>query len=221
MQENSAVPTAVAEPPASLPSRRRMRRFLRSGAIAGAASALVFTIVHHLLISDIWFSLPIMATAGAMCGLCLAWTYGRLFAHPSLRSWVSYNLLFVGMFAFLGVASIAIYEPVTTVAVLLAANARPDELFGHATPLTATFTLVFAGFLCYRYGRTSLDYISILVTCVTLVLLLGLNVAVLGLVEIPLGSFYLIGELFALILVLNVVFAGGFWMLEQKVFVPK
>lgn len=43
-----------------------------------------------------------------------------------------------------------------------------------------------------------------------------MNVSTIGLVAIPRGSLYLIGEMFGLILVLNLVYAGTFVALERK-----
>lgn len=45
--------------------RKTGRSPVRSGAVAGALSVFVFTIIHDILISDIWFSLLPMAVAGA------------------------------------------------------------------------------------------------------------------------------------------------------------
>ena len=47
-------------------------------------------------------------------------------------------------------------------------------------------------------------------------LLLGLNVSIIGLVFVSSTSFYLIAELFGLTLVLNLVYAFAFIVLEQK-----
>jgi hypothetical protein len=41
-------------------------RFPSSGAAAGAFSAVVFMVVHDLLISDIWFSFIPMVVSGAL-----------------------------------------------------------------------------------------------------------------------------------------------------------
>ena len=65
---------------------------MRSGTLAGAISAFVFTVVHYVTISDIWFSLP---------------GYALLLRPPSLGSWSRYNLAYLVMFALLGVASVA------------------------------------------------------------------------------------------------------------------
>lgn len=52
---------------------------VRSGAAAGAVSAIVFALVHELLISDMWNTVPLMMAAGALCGMGIGWTYGLLF----------------------------------------------------------------------------------------------------------------------------------------------
>ena len=190
--------------------------YLRSGTIAGAISAFTFVIIHHLLISDIWFSLIPMMVAGAICGLCVAWTYGLLFETPSTGSWLRYNIIYLAMFALLGAASVIVYEPVATIAALVVADEPPGELFRQAMPMTVAFTLVTATLLSLLYGRRWTHYLAILLTCTILVLLLGLNVSVIGLVDIPSGSVYLVIELFALILALNLVYVAMFIALERK-----
>lgn len=192
------------------------RSHLWSGAVAGAASAFVFAVVHDLFISDIWFSAAFMMAAGAACGLCLAWSYALLFEAPTIGSWVRYNLLYVAMFVLLGGVSVLVYEPVTTMAAVLAASAPPDELFVQAMPLTLGFTVAMSLVMSLRYGRNGRHFAAVLVTCTLLVLLLGLNVSVIGLVYIPGGSAYLILELFGLILVLGLVYAVVFMALERK-----
>jgi hypothetical protein len=97
-------------------------RFTRSGAIAGAVSAFVFTIIHDLFISDIWPMLLPLLIAGMVCGLCIGWSYGLLFQVTSVGSWLGYNLLYVVMFGLLGLSSVVVYEPVTTLAAVVAAQ---------------------------------------------------------------------------------------------------
>jgi hypothetical protein len=48
------------------------------------------------------------------------------------------------------------------------------------------------------------------------VLFLGLNVSAIGLVDMPRNSTYLVAELFGLIVVIDMVFAATFLMLESK-----
>ena len=190
-------------------------RFAISGAIAGATSAFIFTVIHYILISDIWFSLAIMLVAGAVCGACLSWSYSLTVDAPSLRSWGAYNLIYDAMFVVLGVVSVLIFEPATTMAALIAVNGPPDELIRQAMPVTAVFTLMMAVCLSLIYGFKWSRFGVVLLTSIVLVLLLGLNVSVIGLVSIPRGSWYLVLEMFALILALNAMYAIVFVGLER------
>lgn len=196
--------------------KRRIGRGVISGALAGAASAFVFTYVHGVFISDIWFSLPLMLAAGGICGACVSWTYLLTARRLSIASWLRFNSVFVVMFVLLGVASLVLLEPITTVAEVLAAGKPPAVLFQKATPLTVAFTAGAILLLSLVYGRRWIDYLALALTCTILVALLGVNVALLGLVYIPSGAYYLVAELFLLILVLNAIFAAGFLALERK-----
>jgi hypothetical protein len=193
--------------------------YIRSGILAGTASALTFAIIHEIFISDIWFSLPVLVVAGALCGLCIGWTYGLLAGGTSISNWLWYNALYVGMFVLLGVVSVLLFEPVTTIPELMASNGPPDHLFSQAMPMTIVSTLVMAATISRLYGRNRVHYAAILLTSTVLVLLLGLNVSVIGLVFIPGSSVYLIVELFGLILALNLVYVVMFVALEWKNFV--
>jgi hypothetical protein len=193
-----------------------IRSYARSGAVAGAASAFAFTIIHYVFISDIWFSLPMMMVAGAVCGLCIGWTYVLLFKAPSTASWLQYNMIYVAMFVLLGALSVLVYEPVTTVAALVSANGPPDELIRQATPMTILFTLAAAALVSLLYAQRWTHLLAILLTCTVLVLLLGLNVSAIGLVHFPSGSVYLVLEMFGLILAINLVYVALFVALERK-----
>ena len=183
--------------------------FVRSGTIAGVVSALIFTIVHQIFISDIWFSVPVMLIAGALCGLSLGWSYGILVNVPTLKNWLAYNLVYVAMFGLLGAVSVAAFEPITTVAVLIEANELPNELIGKALPLIVVFTFAAAAVVTALFGRRS-AFSPVLLTSVALVLTLGLNVSIIGLVSLPSGSLFLVIELFGLVLALGAVFAMAF-----------
>ncbi|MGD8856555.1 MAG: hypothetical protein PVG33_09525 [Chloroflexota bacterium] len=191
-----------------------------SGAVAGVISALLFTVVHDIFISDIWSMLAIMLVAGALCGACLGWSYALLVRRPSFRSWLAYNLLYDGMFMLLGLVSLLLFEPVTSMAALIAVNGPPDALIGQAMPVTAIFTLVMAAAISLVYGFSWSRFGAALLTSTTLVLLLGLNVSVIGLVSIPRGSWYLVMEMFGLILLLNAVLVVVCAGLERKSLLP-
>lgn len=191
--------------------------FPRSGAAAGAGSALTFTVVHDLFISDIWAMLLPMLVAGAVCGACLGWSYRRLAVRPTVPGWLRYNGTFLVMFGLLGALSVAVFDPVTTMAEVVSANAPPDDLIAEAMPMTVAFTLVTATVVTLLHARRSRELGPVLLTTSVLVLLLGLNVSAIGLVEIPSGSAYLVAELFGLIVALDVVFALGVVALERRV----
>jgi MFS family permease len=189
---------------------------VRSGAIAGALAALAFAIIHDIFISDIWFSLIMMMGAGAICGLCIGWSYALLTEVPSTGSWWRYNMLYVALLILLGITSVLVFEPTTTMAALVAANAPPDKLIGQALPMTALFTLLAAVLISLLYRQSWRHFGVVLLTYTLLILLLGLNVSVIGLVSIPRGSLYLVVEFFGLILAINVVYAALFTALERK-----
>ena len=194
-------------------------RFLVSGAVAGAISAFAFAVVHDVLISDIWFSTVPMMIAGALCGASVGWTYALLFATASVRSWVGYNLVYLGVLALLGVASVVVFDPVTTVAAVIEANEPPTELFGRAMPMTVIFLVAMTCVLGFLFGRNWRHYLAILVTCTVLIALLGLNISALGLVYVPSGSVYLIAEFVGLVFVLDAIYALGVIVIERRTIV--
>ena len=189
-----------------------------SGIVAGAVSALSFALIHAIFISDIWFSLPILLAAGAICGFCLGWTYGLLFNAPSIHSWLTYNALYMGMFVLIGCISVLVFKPVTTLAAVMASDGPPTYLFKQELPVIIVSTITMTAIIGKLYARTWVHIGAILLTCTVLVMLLGLNVSAIGLISIPRSSLYLILELAGLILSINTVFAAVFVGLEWKVF---
>jgi hypothetical protein len=201
------------------PTPTNSSNYLRSGALAGAVSAFAFAVIHAIFISDIWFSLPLMLVAGALCGLCIGWSYGLVTPTTSLSSWWRYNLLFVAALALLGVVSVLVLEPVTTAAAVSEADEPAHELIRQALPLTLVFTLAAALVISLRSGhkgRTWAGFGAVLLTCAVVVVLLGLNVSIMGLVAFPRGSLYLIAEMFGLILAIVGIFAAAFTGFERS-----
>jgi hypothetical protein len=197
--------------------RRRDTVRARSGAVAGILSTVGFTAIHDLFISDIWNMLPIMAVAGALCGVCIAWSYGLVCEQPSITGWLRYNLVYVTMLGLLGATSVAIFEPITTLAAVIAANEPPTELISTAMPMTIAFALLAAATLSGLYGRRWSHHATILVTVVVVVLFLGLNVSAIGLVDIPTDATSLVAEMLGLILTLALLYAALFIALERQV----
>jgi hypothetical protein len=181
--------------------------FVASGALAGALSALTFCLVHQLLISAIWFATVGMLLAGAISGACIAWSYALVVKNRTVRSWFRYNMVYVIILVVLGIVSLAVFEPVTTIAELLKSNKPPRALIGQALPVTILFTVCSAGLLILLNRPGWLGGVAILVTTLVIVLFLGLNISILGLVFIAKSSLYVIWEVVALIVVLALVYA--------------
>ena len=199
-----------------LAASRNLRRFPLSGAIAGALSSVSFALIHQLFISNIWYSIVAMMAAGALCGLSLAWSYGRLAPRPSVAGWIRYNGLYVAMLGLLGLTSILVFQPVTTIAALIQEDGPPDELFRQALPMTIAFTIATAVALTLLYRRGWRAFGASLLASTVLITFLGLNVSVIGLVDIPRGSLYLVLELFILVFAIMFVYAALFIPLERK-----
>ena len=185
----------------------RVAEFTASGAFSGALSALVFCAVHQLFISPIWFALVAMLVAGAVSGTSLAWSYVLIARKPTVGSWIRYNLLYVVILLVLGAVSLIMFEPVTTIATLLKSNEPPRALIGQALPITALFTIGSAGLLTVLYRPGLVGRLAILTTTLVIVLFLGLNISILGLVFVPKSSLYVIAEVVALIVALALVYS--------------
>jgi hypothetical protein len=191
-------------------------RILRSGALAGTATSIAFAALHQLLISDIWFSLLPMTVAGAICGLCLAWSYRLLFPRPSARTWLLYNLSFVPLFLLLGLVSFALYDPVYTIAGLIAGVEPAGQLLRQGMPLTFGFALAVALVAVLAVGRTARKATAITATSLALTVLLGHNAAVLGMVRMTSAALPMLAEFFGLIAMIMAGNAAAFLLFERR-----
>jgi hypothetical protein len=189
---------------------------VRSGAIAGLASVIVFTWVHQVLISDIWFALVPMLAAGALCGACVAWTYGLLFPVWSSGSWLRYNLAYLVLFVVLGAVSVVVFAPIATVTELTAMGGNPGELIGRAVPLMLAWVPASAILVTRVFGGGRAHFGPIVVAAAVLTLFLGHNVAIIGLVEFGANELFLLAEFAFLIAVINAVFVAAFLALERR-----
>jgi hypothetical protein len=181
-------------------------RFVAAGAFAGTLSALIFTVVHQLLISPIWFAIAAMLVAGAVCGTCLAWSYAVVEKRPTVRTWMFYNALYVLILIALGMSSIIALTPVTTIAALLERSEPPRALIAQAFPVTGVFTAGSAAGLMALYRPGWRGAWALLATTIAIVLLLGMNISILGLVVVPRSGFHVLAEVLALIVTLALTF---------------
>ncbi len=149
-----------------------------------------------------------MLLAGAVCGTCLTWSYTLAVPSPTTGSWVRYNLFFLTMFVALGLTSLMAFEPVTTIAALLQAQEPPRALIGRALPVSGLFTLATAALLSVLYRPGWRGAAGLLLTTGVLVLVLGLNISILGLVEVPRAAIGVLVEVLALLTALAAIYVG-------------
>jgi hypothetical protein len=149
-----------------------------------------------------------MLLAGALCGTCLTWSYALVVPAPTVGSWVRYNLAYLAMFVALGLTSLLTFEPVTTIAALLQAKQPPRALIGRALPVSGLFTLATAALLSVVYRPGWRGAAGLLLSTAVLVLLLGLNISILGLVGVPRAALGVLVEVLALLLALAGVYVG-------------
>lgn len=100
---------------------------------------MMFTVVHHLTISNIWSMLPMMVLTGAISGARIAWAFQGLFRRHSMGWWAAWNLVILAGLVTLTAASMVVYEPVTTMAAIMERGGPVDDLIVQALLLTAVF----------------------------------------------------------------------------------
>ncbi len=187
-----------------------------SGAIAGGISVLVFTIIHHLFISKIWDSVAVMLIVGALCGASLGWSYALVAKTPSPGGWVRYNACYVFVLVLLGLISLMVFEPVTTVSELLQTQAPPIALFRRTLPLMVASTAATALTLSLLYRPDWRGRLVLFLTSTLMVFPLGLNLSILGLVEVSSTTLRLLAAMLGLILTLAAVNVVVFVGLERN-----
>lgn len=186
-----------------------------SGAVSGAVTVVAFTVLHQLLISDIWFSFVPMLVAGVACGASLAWSYRLQFELATPRRWWSFIGMHTLLLLGLGAVSVAMFDPAVPMAALIAANEPPAELIAQAIPLTVGWIVIAAALPSLLWGRSMKGLASNSLTSTLLILLLGLNVSVLGLVDISGGSPFVVFEFLALLVAIMLGYGATFHLMER------
>lgn len=153
-----------------------------------------FMTVHAIWIADIWFNVVPMVVSGAVCGASIVWSYQETGPKHSWRKWAAYcggcALLLIG----LGGVSFLIFEPRFTMAELMDAEDALGRLLPSAMPLIGAGTAVGTLTLWMVFGRKRTALLPILVSQALLMFLVGHNLAVLGLVDIPTDQLYRVSE---------------------------
>ncbi len=190
---------------------------VRDGALAGAVSAVAFAAVHQLTISNIWGMVIPMVIAGALCGMCIAWTFVRLVQQRTMWSWIGYNAIYLALMVGLAATSMIVFEPVTTMAAVIASAGPVDDLIVRAMPMTVTFVLASTVLLGVALAKVWSDYLRLLLGVATLTVLLGLNLSVVGLVEMSGHSLGPVALFFALIVLLGAAYTAAYAAMQWAV----
>lgn len=186
---------------------QRTATLVAMGAAAGAIATALFMIVHAYAILPIWKMTVPMMVAGAICGLCIAWSYAKVADDRTAASWFALNGAYVLTLIALGVVSLVGFEPSWTFAELNSDNAPLGELFAEAIPLMVGFTAIGAIAVWLSFSRKWSALPPILLTEAALVLLVGHNVAIVGLVDLTKEGGSFVGMMFGLIILLGTTYA--------------
>lgn len=170
------------------------------GALIGVVVVFGFTMVHNVLIADIWFNIGPMLLAGALCGFSVTWSYGRSVGVHSTGAWFRYAGLYATEMVALGAVSVAVLQPRFTMVELLVSEDDMELLIPPSAPLMIGTMVAGTILFWVLYGRRRAALVPILVTQVLLVFLLGHQLAFLGLVEPSSTTIVAFGE-FALLAV--------------------
>ena len=179
------------------------------GAATGALTVLGFTILHDIVISDIWFSLLPMLLAGTICGTCLAWSYRATVGGRSTARWYGYNASYVAILLGFAMVSLVMLEPRYSIAELMVADDALGDLLPPAAPLLIVGPLVGTAITWLLFGRGRGSFVPILVTQYLVGFLLGHNLAALGAVRWESAIVPLLAEFVALTIALAVTYAAG------------
>jgi hypothetical protein len=178
-----------------------------NGAGAGGLTVLTFAVLHDLWIADIWFNVGPMVFSGAVCGLSIVWSYRAATTDHSWRRWYAYNGACALALVTLGAASFLLLEPRFSMAEIMEADDALARLLPPAMPLIAVGTVVGTLVIWMAYGRRPRALLPTLVTQGLLMFLVGHNLAILGLVDIPNDQAYRIVEFVGATVFLSGAFA--------------
>lgn len=185
-----------------------------SGAIGGGLTVFAFAVLHDLWISDIWFNIVPMILSGALCGWSIAWSYQQTTTEHSWQRWFGFNAVCALLLVGLGAASFVLLEPRFTMAEVMNADDALGQLLPPAMPLIIGGTLVGAVVLWAGFGRRRAGLLPMLVSQALLMFLVGHNLAILGLVDIPTDQLYRVVEFVGVTVFLAGMYALTVLLLE-------
>ena len=177
---------------------------LLAGAAAGALVMVGFTVIHGVFIVDIWDMLRPMVFSGAICGLCLVWSYRAASPSHDTQRWLQYIAACTGLLIVMGGVSLLTLESRFTMAELSVADDAMAQLVPPALPLMGITAAVGTIGLWWWSGRRGRALLPLLLTQVLVVFLAGHQLAFLGLVEMSAEIWRFFAEFAAL-----TIFLGG------------
>lgn len=182
---------------------------LALGALTGLVVVFGFTFLHDVMISDIWFNVGPMLFAGALCGVCVSWSY-RLAVHQhSTAAWFRYVGLYAAEMIALGAVSLITLEPRFTMAELMVSDDAFARLLPPSMPLLIGAIVVGTTLIWLFYGRRRAALGPIVITQLLLVFLLGHQFAFLGLVESSSALWVVFAEFALITVALTALFGFG------------
>lgn len=185
------------------------------GMLAGIASCFLFLVYHHITISNIWFSAPFMLVVSILAGFMLAKSYDTLFEKYSICSWLGYNSIFIGVLLTLGLASTVLYSPrYTSAEILNTGGPPPDGLISSALPLTISGIVITSIIISLVLDRSFTHLALIVGTTAVIMLSLGLNVSILGYVNILPQHKYLVEKFLLLNVFIGYTYTGSYIILR-------
>lgn len=91
-------------------------------------------------------------------------------------------------------------------------------MYTTALPLTVAFTLIFSFLMSLMFATKIKQFLLIIITNIIMMVALGINVSILGLVYTNKTSFELIMEVTGLIVLIMGTFSFGFLLFGKKIF---
>lgn len=186
-----------------------------SGLLGGSLAVVAFAVIHDLWIADIWFNIAPMAISGAACGWSVVFSYRKTTVAHSWRRWTVYNAACALLLVGLGAASFLLLDPRFTMAEMMNADDALARLLPPAMPLIVGGSIVGTLLLWLVFGRRKQAVLPILIAQVMLMFLVGHNLAILGLVEIPADQSYRVLEFVGVTVFLAAGFAAGVALVER------
>lgn len=158
--------------------------------------------IHMWMIVELWsFFLP-MLIAGIVCGIAIAVAFAVVSPGSGRRRWLAFNAVFFLLLFLLGVLSVIVFEPKTSLPALMAGIGPPPELIQWTLPLLLPFTVGSAVVLGASFGSRWWHALALLPASALVMLLLGVNIAAFGLVELSSSALASMARVMVLALVL-------------------